>query len=135
MSLRSETRLAFLELNENNWLEIEVKPGAFFDLVGIHELIAERRRLTDNAPVGVLLVLPSDADLDPVVVSVNHYADPEISNGLLALAVVVDKTLLEIMFKLFLAYYPQRFGTGIFKTRSEAQKWLSIELEKPSDQP
>ncbi|MBK9760950.1 MAG: hypothetical protein IPO90_13500 [Flavobacteriales bacterium] len=135
MSLRSETRLAVLEMNGKDRLEIRVKPGAFFDLVGISELIAERRRLAGNTPVGVLLVLPNDVDLDPVVVSVNHYADPEIAKGLRALAVVVDTTLLETMFRLFLAYYPPRFSSGIFRTKTEARNWLSLELEKPVDQP
>ena len=112
-----------------------MKPGAFFDLVGISELIAERRRLTGNNPVGILLVLPNDVDLDPMVVSVNHYADPEIAKGLRALAVVVDTTLLETMFRLFLAYYPPPFSSAIFKTKTEARNWLSLALQKPLDQP
>ncbi len=124
MTERTETPNATITRTGVSEIETRFKPGIRLDGAGIAEVIRERVRMSGGAPVGVLLIIPSDTELDMAMISTDHLKANEATDNILGFAVVAQGTIAEALLRLYKAYYPTPFDSAVFTDEDEARAWL-----------
>ena len=118
------THLAVMTLFEPGWVEQRFHPGARLDLIGFKENRDARFSLTGGSPHVMLSVMPSNIDFDVQVTAVDHFAPERGTESLMALAVVAQDNVAEMVTKLYFSYFPPEFRFRIFAAEPEARAWL-----------
>ncbi|MBP6392561.1 MAG: hypothetical protein KA175_14440 [Flavobacteriales bacterium] len=91
---------------------------------GIAEVIGERKRMCAGSPVGLLLIVPPDTELDMAIISTDHLKVNQATDNVLGFAVVASSVVSEILLRLYKAYYPTLFQAEVFTDETEARTWL-----------
>ena len=94
------------------------------DLIGFKENREARFSLTGVSPHVMLSVMPSNIDFDVQVTAVDHFAPERGTESLMALAVVAQDNVAEMVTKLYFSYFPPEFRLRIFAAEPEARAWL-----------
>jgi hypothetical protein len=128
MIQRSETEQAFFERPEPDLLEVRLKPGIRIDKDCVSALMHERIHLCGGEPLCVLVTVPTDAELDIAVMSVDHHQLNESGEGVRAVAILTESLMLETMARLYVAYFPTLFQTEVFNLQADAREWLAERL-------
>lgn len=87
-------------------------------------MIGERKRMCAGSPVGLLLIVPPDTELDMAIISTDHLKVNRATNNVLGFAVVASSVVSEILLRLYKAYYPTLFQAEVFTDETEARTWL-----------
>jgi hypothetical protein len=119
-----ETRCAVLARTGSNEVEIRFRPGIVLDRSGIAEVIGERKRMCGGSPVGLLLIVPPDTELDVAVIGTDHLKVNQATEHVLGFAVVAGSAVSETLLRLYKAYYPPDFSAEVFTDEEEARTWL-----------
>jgi hypothetical protein len=127
MTDRIETSLAVLERVSPRRVEILFKPSVLIDVAGLAAIFEQRKRMQGDEAVGLLVVIPSDAELDIAVLGTDQFARNDGAEGLIAMATVAGSGINEMLTNLFFAYFPQGFPQRVFTDLSEARAWLAIQ--------
>ncbi|MCB9193255.1 MAG: hypothetical protein H6597_01870 [Flavobacteriales bacterium] len=125
--LTEETATAFITRTGPHFIETRFKPDIPIDAKGMVENIRARRRMCDGEPHVMLTVVEGDRYFDPEVMRTNFYELSEDRAVIRAIALVLDGDLLPAIARLYFAYFPQTFRTGVFRTEQEAREWLAEE--------
>ena len=123
MTEQVRTRSATLTRTGANEVEIRFTPGTL-DKAGIAEVIGERKRMHGDTPVGLLLIVPDDVELDVAVISTDHLKVNQAMDHILGFAVVAGSVVAEALLRLYKAYYPTAFAAEVFTDEVEARTWL-----------
>jgi hypothetical protein len=119
-----ETRLAIIALASPHQVEVRFRSGITIDSPGIAEIMIERQRLGGDNDVGILVVIPADADVDVAVINIDHYKVNRSARHVISMAMVVGNMLAETLLSLYNAYYPPQFPLKIFNSEAEARDWM-----------
>ena len=124
MAEQSETPYATITRTGPNEIEVRFKPGILLDKTGIAEVIRERKRMGAGSPVGLLLIVPAETDLDMAMIGTDHLKVNQATDQILGFAVVARSAISEMLLRLYKAYYPTTFGSAVFNKEEEARSWL-----------
>lgn len=124
MSL-SETSIASIERTSPSRVEIRFKPEVYIDTKGFAEVFQERIRLCGTDHVHILMVIPTDAEIDPTLMATDHFKANGGVEGVQAIASVSGSSVNEMLTSLYFAYFPQAFPARVFNTEQEAGDWLA----------
>jgi hypothetical protein len=124
-----ETRLAIIALATPHQVDVRFRSGIIIDSAGIAEIMIERQRLGGDNDVGILVVIPTDADIDVGVINVDHYKVNRSTRHVIGMAMVVGNMLAETLISLYNAYYPPEFPFKVFTSEAAAREWMD-ELTK-----
>lgn len=125
-----ETRLATMTMVEPGYLEQRFRPNIRIDLAGFEENRKARFTLAGDEPCVMLSVFPQEIDFDVQITSSDHFAPERGKETLIALAVVANDSMFEMVSRLYFAYFPQVFNTRVFSSEQDARNWLL--LHKPA---
>ena len=126
---------ATLSWGSPNEIEIRFTSGIRLDKRAIAEVIATRKRMQGGLPIGLLLIIPVDTELDVMIINTDHLKVHDATDQVLAFAVVAPSAISEVMLRLYKAYYPTLFRAEVFTDEVEARIWLreqvALALEDP----
>lgn len=123
-----ETPLATIERVGPDRVVVRFKPAVRVDAQGIAEIMAVRKALCGSDRVSLLMVLPSEVELDMQVISTDHYRINDSAEQLIAVAVVAEGSMGEMMARLYYAYFPPTFPCEVFTREEEAALWLEKQV-------
>lgn len=124
METTVQTQQAIITRISPNEVEVRFGDGVVIDKVGIAEIMQERKRMCGDTPVGLLLIVPGDTELDVAIINTDHYRANQGSEHVIALAVVAGSLMSETLISLYRAYYPTTFRSEVFMKEEEARSWL-----------
>lgn len=124
MTQTSRTPYAELTRTSQDILEIRFTPGTVLNTSGIATVIGERKRLCEDRPTGLLLIVPSDVELDIGIIDTDHLKVNHATDRVLGFAVVAGSVMAETLLRLYKAYYPTPFQADVFTDEAEARAWL-----------
>ncbi|MBP6696608.1 MAG: hypothetical protein KA175_03245 [Flavobacteriales bacterium] len=127
--LRHETALAKIERMDAHRVEVRFKPAVRVDAKGIAEIMGLRKALCGMDRVAILVVIPSDVELDMGLMNLDHYRANDSADQLTAVAVVAEGSMGEMMVRLYYAYFPPTFQCQMFSLESEAALWLRQQVK------
>jgi hypothetical protein len=110
-------------------LEIRFTPG-LLDHAGIAEVIQTRKRMCADKPVGLLLIVPNETELDIGIISTDHLKANQATENVLGFAVVAGSEISETLLRLYKAYYPTIFGSEVFTDEAKAVAWLKARVSE-----
>ncbi len=119
-----------------NTIELRFTSGIRLDMAAIAEVITARKRMQGDTSVGLLLIIPSDTELDMAIIGTDHLRVHQATDKVLAFAVAARSAVSEVLLRLYKAYYPTLFRAEVFTDEAEAGAWLrdqvahSLELQK-----
>ena len=129
-----ETIHATLSRTGPHEIEIRFAPGTL-DKQGIAEVIVARKQLAGDAPVGLLLIIPPDTELDVAMIATDHQKIHAAEEQILGLAAVAGSGIAETLLRLYKAYYPKPFRAEVFTDEGEARTWLRACIGKALEAP
>jgi hypothetical protein len=109
-------------------VEVRFRPNIVLDGKGIAEVIAERKRICGDVPIGLLLIVPFETELDVAIISSDHQKENQATENILGLAVVAGSVVSEALLRLYKAYYPTKFAAEVFTNEQEARTWLQARI-------
>lgn len=113
-----------------NTIEVRFTSGILLDMMAIAEVIRARKRMQRDTPVGLLLIVPSDTELDMTIIGTDHLRTHDASDNVLGFAVVARNSVSEVLLRLYKAYYPTTFDAEVFTDEQEARTWLHRRVER-----
>jgi len=128
MANSTETEHAWFARVAPDLLEVRLRAGIRIDMACIAGIMRERVRLCGSDPLCVLVLVPTDAELDIAVIGMDHYRVNESSEGLRAVALVSEALMMETMARLYAAYFPPMFRMEVFNREAEAREWMDEQL-------
>jgi hypothetical protein len=129
MTEQVQVRSATLTWRGPHELEIRFTPG-LLDRAGIAEVIQTRKRMCADKPVGLLLIVPQDTELDIGIISTDHLKTDQATENVLGFAVVAGNEISETLLRLYKAYYPTTFEAEVFTNEAQARTWLARQVAK-----
>jgi hypothetical protein len=130
----SETRIAQLVRTGRNLVEIRFKPGSTMDMAGVREVYEARVKMFGDQPHASIVIIPDDVDIELGITKVDHYSATRSSDPLVAMAVVAEAAMIDMVAKLYFSYFPQSFPVLTTSDAAEARSWAEAQLEKKSKQ-
>jgi len=124
------TRLADMSMVAPGFLEQRFHHGAKLDPAGFMENKEARFTLCGDEPYLMLTVMPPDVDFEVRITTSDHFAPERGKDPLMALAVVAQDNVAEMVTKLYFSYFPQLFRIRIFTEEKEARAWLLEQREE-----
>ncbi len=124
------TRLAEMRMVAPGFLEQRFHHEAKLDLAGFMENKQARFELIGDEPYLMLSVMPPDVDFEVRITTSDHFAPERGKDPLMALAVVAQDNVAEMVTKLYFSYFPQLFRIRIFTDEEEARTWLLEQREE-----
>lgn len=124
MTEQVHTRWATLSWLCPNTIEIRFTSGILLDMAAIAEVITARKRMQGETPVGLLLIIPQETELDLAIIGMDHLRIHQATDKVLAFAVVARSAVSEVLLRLYKAYYPTFFRAEVFTDEREAGMWL-----------
>jgi hypothetical protein len=126
------TRIADLVRTGKDLVEIRFKPNATLDMAGVREVYDARLKIFGEQPHASIVIIPENADLELAITKVDHYSATRAHDPLVAMAVVAEGAMIDMVSKLYFSYYPQNFPVRTSSDLSEARKWIEAQLRKKS---
>jgi hypothetical protein len=77
----------------------------------------------------ILMVIPTDAQIDLTVMATDHFKVNDGVDGVRSMATVARSSVNEMLSSLFFAYFPQGFPARVFTEETEAEEWIKGMLE------
>ncbi|HRH39465.1 MAG TPA: STAS/SEC14 domain-containing protein [Flavobacteriales bacterium] len=124
------TRWAEISWLSPNEIEIRFTSGILLDRAAIAEVIAARKHMQGEKPVGLLLIVPNDTELDMSVIGMDHLKVHQATDHVVGFAVVANSGISEVLLRLYKAYYPTVFEAEVFTQETEARTWLSKQVAR-----
>src|SRR4029450_10611679 len=113
MEEQIETPYATITRLGPNEIELRFASGIVLDKTSIAEVIRERKRMSAGRPIGLLLIVPTDTDLDMAMISTDHLKVNQAADDILGFAVVARSAISEMLLRLYKAYYPTSFVSSV----------------------
>lgn len=124
-----ETKSASVERIDTDLVICRYKHNIRVDARAVAENLAARKRFPGGEPYAVIGIFPESVDFDMSLIENNHYTDIAINKVTRVLAIVAEGALFEPIARLYFAYYPPQFSTGVFSTEEEARKWVDVRIQ------
>ena len=118
MTEQVHTRWATLSWLCPNTIEVRFTSGVRLDMSAIAEVITARKRMQGDTPVGLLLIIPSETELDVAIIGTDHLRVHQATDNVLAFAVVARSAVSEVLLRLYKAYYPTLSRAAVFTGES-----------------
>lgn len=123
------TRLAEMRMVAPRSLEQRFHHGAELDPAGFQENKRARFALIGDEPNLMLSVMSPDVNSEVRITTSDHFAPERGKDPLMALVVVAQDNVAEMVTKLDFSYFPQLFRIRIFTDEEEARAWLLAQRE------
>lgn len=124
------TSIATLIVVRPDLVEIHYDPGVVFDANGVGEVQARRREVMGDRPYATLTLIPDGVDFELGTMR-NDYAQADRARGqLLASAVVVRSSMIEMLTKLYFSYFPQMQRILVTDDERSARTWLAAQMKE-----
>ena len=124
MAEQAHTRWGALTRCRTNTIELRFTSGIRLDNAALAEVITARKQMQGDTPVGLLLIIPSETELDLSIIGTDHLRTHQATDNVLAFAVVARSAVSEVLLRLYKAYYPTLFRAEVFTDEAEAGAWL-----------
>lgn len=122
--MKIDTEAAELERFPDGDIELRFKADVKLTIPRMEEVMRARKKLCGDGPYRVLVTLPEDIDFDVNVLTNDHYKDRDLDQCTCAVAWDAESEMNEELVEIFYRYFPQPFPVKVFRTHSEARKWL-----------
>ncbi len=126
---RIETASAIVERVNPDLVICRYRNGARVDVRAVAENVQARMRFPGKEPYAVIGIFPESVDFEMSLIENNHYTDTALNKVTRVLAIVAEGALFEPIARLYFAYYPPQFSTGVFTTEEEARKWVNARIQ------
>lgn len=127
---KKETELATLLVISPKLLEIRYNTGIVFNNDALSEVQAMRRTLMGDRSYATLTIIPEDVDYRMDVMEQDHGELDRSTGRLLATAIVVHASMIKLLTKLYLSYFPQPHRVLVTDNEEAARRWLSEQLQE-----
>ena len=87
MAEHVHTRWATLSWPNPNTIELRFTSGILLDMTAIAEVIGARKRMQGDTPVGLLLIVPAETELDMAIIGTDHLRVHQATDNVLGFAV------------------------------------------------
>lgn len=111
-----------------NLLEIHYHEGIVFDLVNVAEVQQLRRRIMGNRAYATLTIIPEEVDYRMDTMQVDQGKADRTESQILATAVVVKASMIELLTKLYFSYFPQLQRILVTEDEEKARAWVDAQL-------
>ncbi len=126
---RIETASAIVERVNPDLVICRYKYGARVDARAVAENLKARMSFHGKAPYAVIGIFPESVDFEMSLIENNHYTDIALIQVTRVLAIVAEGALFDPIARLYFAYYPPEFSSGVFTTEEEARKWVNARIQ------
>lgn len=123
------TPIATLRVVSPQLIEIHYDEGCMFRADAVAEVQAKRRELMGNTPYATLTIIPEDVDYNLDTMSRDQGKADHAESQVMALAVVVGASMIEMLTRLYLSYYPQLQRTLVTQDEAVARAWLAEQVK------
>lgn len=123
-----DTAIARLTRVREDLIEVRYFAGCTLSTGSLGEVARARRRLMKAHPYGMWSSLPPDVDFELNAMNVDHLREDREEGHLLAIAVVVQANMIEMVLKLYFSYYPWLRRILVTDKAEEARAWLEEQL-------
>lgn len=128
-----ETSAAHLKRTGPDQLEVAYRPGCTLNSGTLQEVAEARRALMGTTPYGMLSTIPEDVGYAVGASNVDHLAQDRKEGHLRAIAVVAHADMMEMVLKLYFAYFPQLSCIKVTPSEADARQWLKAQLKEFPD--
>ncbi|MBP8824080.1 MAG: hypothetical protein KBH07_10575 [Flavobacteriales bacterium] len=122
------TTIALLRVVGPHWIEIHYDSGIMFQPEAVAEVQAKRCELMGASPYVTLTLIPKDVDYHMNTMSRDQGKADRGESQLLASAVVVKASMIEMLTRLYLSSFPQLQRTLVTHDEGTARAWLEEQL-------
>lgn len=120
--------IATIRVMGNGLVEIHYHPGIVFNVANVTEVQALRRQVMGDRPYATLTFIPEDVDFQMETMQHDHGRADRAQSQLLASAVVVKASMIEMLTKLWFSYFPQLHRVLVTDNEAEARRWMDVQL-------
>ncbi|WKZ65062.1 MAG: hypothetical protein QY325_09830 [Flavobacteriales bacterium] len=120
--------IATLIVARPDLLEIHYHGGIVFNADAVAAVQAKRREVMGDRPYATLTIIPEDVDYSMDSMERDQGHGDRARSQLLASAVVAKASMIELLTKLYLSYYPQLHRTLVTDDEQAARHWLDRQL-------
>jgi len=122
--------IATLIVARPNLLEIHYHEGIVFDLKNVAEVQMLRRTIMGARAYATLTIIPESVDYRMETMQVDQGKPDRSESQILASAVVAKASMIELMTKLYLSYFPQLQRVLVTDDEAKARTWLETQLKE-----
>lgn len=120
--------IATLVVARPDLLEIHYHSGTVFNAANVAAVQAKRREVMGDRPYATLTIIPDDVDYSMDAMERDQGHADRAQSQLLASAVVTKASMIELLTKLYLSYFPQLHRTLVTDDERAARQWLDRQL-------
>ncbi len=124
----ARTSVAILKRMHPDQLEVQYLHGAVLNANTLAEVQQARRELMGSTPYFMLSLLPEDVDYTTAAMNVDHFASDRKEGTLLAIALVAQANMMEMVLKLYFSYYPHLNRIHVTPSEADARQWLKEQM-------
>ncbi len=124
------TAIATLKLVGPQLIEIHYDEGCMFRADAVAEVQAKRRELMGNRPYATLTIIPEDVDYNLDTMGRDQGQTDRTESQVIASAVVVKASMIEMLTRLYFSYFPQLQRTFVTHDEPAARAWIKEQLEQ-----
>lgn len=128
MNVPHRTTIATLRRIRPDLVEVRYDAGCTLTPALMSEVQSARRRIMGDAHYGMITLLPPDVDFELPAMHTDHLKEDKEEQRVLAIAVVAEANMLEMLVKLYFSYYPQKQRVHVTDNEVEARAWLDAQL-------
>lgn len=123
------TAIATLKVVGTQLIEIHYDEGCMFRADAVAEVQAKRRELMGNRPYATLTIIPEDVDYNLDTMGRDQGQADRTESQVIASAVVVGASMIEMLTRLYLSYFPQMQRILVTQSEDTARAWLAEQMQ------
>lgn len=116
--------IATLTVVPPDLVEVRYHSGIVFSPENVGVVQAKRRELMGTRPHATLTFIPENVDFELETMRQDHGRGDRTESQLLATAVVVGSSMLDMLTKLYFSYFPPLHRVLVTDNEAEARAWL-----------
>jgi len=124
------TSIATLIVASPQLIEIHYHPHIVFNVKAVAEVQVKRRELMGTRSYATLTIIPEDVDFHMDSMATDQGAADRKEGQLLATAIVAKASMIEMLTKLYLSYFPQLQRILVTDDEQAARTWLEQQLNE-----
>ena len=121
--------IATLKVVSPHLVEIHYDAGAVFRAADVATVQAKRRELMGKRPHGTLTIIPEEVDYSMDAMNRDQGDPDRTESQVIATAVVAKASMIEMLTRLYLSYFPQLQKTFVTTDEAAARTWIAEQLQ------
>lgn len=117
--------IATLTIVHPDLVEIRYHSGIVFNPANVGAVQAKRREVMGTRPHATLTFIPENVDFELETMRQDHGKPDRTEAQVLASAVVVSSSMIDMLTKLYFSYYPPIHHVLVTDNEEEARAWLN----------